>query len=156
MNLAQMKDDRGNLVPICEPRDIDMLAKKSLRGLHRKAWKTQPRVLLYSALLMVCTYVASTFFFRSLFKRPITTPEVIGAVSGFAITATAIALSAAKRRAANVTAYKEDCLQRTRCPSCAYNLAGISAQPDLCTLCPECGAAWRLPERKDAHSPEVH
>ena len=31
------------------------------------------------------------------------------------------------------------------CPSCAYDLASISPQPDGCRVCPECGAAWRLP-----------
>lgn len=31
------------------------------------------------------------------------------------------------------------------CPSCAYSLAGISAAADACTVCPECGTAWRLP-----------
>lgn len=33
-----------------------------------------------------------------------------------------------------------------RCPSCAYRLAGIPADPDGCTTCPECAAAWRLPD----------
>lgn len=29
------------------------------------------------------------------------------------------------------------------CGSCGYSIAGISAQSDGCTICPECGAAWR-------------
>lgn len=31
------------------------------------------------------------------------------------------------------------------CPSCAYNLTGVTPDPDDCTTCPECGAAWKLP-----------
>ena len=30
------------------------------------------------------------------------------------------------------------------CPCCAYPLEGIEPEEDECTVCPECGAAWRL------------
>ncbi len=29
------------------------------------------------------------------------------------------------------------------CPSCAYGLADLSPEADGCTVCPECGGAWR-------------
>lgn len=32
------------------------------------------------------------------------------------------------------------------CASCCYALAGLKPGEDGCTLCPECGAAWRVPE----------
>ena len=32
----------------------------------------------------------------------------------------------------------------SRCASCGYSLKGIHADADGCTVCPECGAAWRL------------
>lgn len=31
-----------------------------------------------------------------------------------------------------------------RCPVCGYDLDGLAAEGDGCTLCPECGAAWRV------------
>jgi hypothetical protein len=31
------------------------------------------------------------------------------------------------------------------CASCRYSLTGCRAEADGCTVCPECGAAWRLP-----------
>ena len=31
------------------------------------------------------------------------------------------------------------------CPACHHLLTGVPAQADGCTVCPECGAAWRLP-----------
>ncbi len=34
-------------------------------------------------------------------------------------------------------------LEERRCPSCAYDLQGLAPAPDGCTVCPECGAAWR-------------
>ena len=37
-----------------------------------------------------------------------------------------------------------------RCPACIYDLAGCPvAEEDGCTVCPECGAAWRLGEGRD-------
>ena len=36
------------------------------------------------------------------------------------------------------------------CPSCGYAMAGLHVEPDGCTVCPECGSAWRLNERKNA------
>ncbi len=43
------------------------------------------------------------------------------------------------------------------CPSCAQSLEGLPHASDGCTICPECGAAWRLsahePPRTDGVSP---
>ena len=30
------------------------------------------------------------------------------------------------------------------CPHCAHGIGGIPPEPDGCTVCPECGAAWRV------------
>lgn len=30
------------------------------------------------------------------------------------------------------------------CPACAYRIHGCEPEADGCTVCPECGAAWRL------------
>ena len=32
------------------------------------------------------------------------------------------------------------------CASCGYPLAANGTGDDGCTVCPECGAAWKLPE----------
>ena len=41
-----------------------------------------------------------------------------------------------------------------QCPSCSYGLADLAPEPDGCTVCPECGAAWRLPaDRQEGGSP---
>lgn len=38
-----------------------------------------------------------------------------------------------------------DAMIRVRlCPSCGYSLYECEPKPDGCTVCPECGAAWRL------------
>jgi hypothetical protein len=35
------------------------------------------------------------------------------------------------------------------CASCGYDLRSLTPAPDGCTVCPECGAAWRLPAVDD-------
>ncbi len=39
-----------------------------------------------------------------------------------------------------IAAMLDDCA----CPSCVQNLTGVRPDADGCTLCPECGAAWRM------------
>jgi len=45
----------------------------------------------------------------------------------------------------------DDHLFRTRCcPACGFDLVPSPVESDGCTVCPECGAAWRLPYHDDA------
>jgi hypothetical protein len=38
-------------------------------------------------------------------------------------------------------------LAKPQCPGCDHLLTGVPPQQDGCTICPECGAAWRLPRQ---------
>ncbi len=40
--------------------------------------------------------------------------------------------------------YAERRIARGECGVCEFSLDGLSPEPDGCTLCPECGAAWKL------------
>jgi hypothetical protein len=40
-----------------------------------------------------------------------------------------------------------------RCPACAFSLQAAHAGKDGCTVCPECGAAWRLPDADRGERP---
>jgi hypothetical protein len=42
------------------------------------------------------------------------------------------------------TRMAEAYLRHKHCPSCTYPLAAVPAQTDGRTICPECGASWRL------------
>ncbi|HLP82760.1 MAG TPA: hypothetical protein VK157_00285 [Phycisphaerales bacterium] len=37
-------------------------------------------------------------------------------------------------------------LYMRRCPTCDYVLANAPSEPDGCTVCPECGGAWKVPD----------
>ena len=51
-------------------------------------------------------------------------------------------LSARQARMRNIRSVM---LAHKRCPHCGYNLLGLPVEPDDgATVCPECGAAWRL------------
>jgi hypothetical protein len=39
--------------------------------------------------------------------------------------------------------WKPAALVRGHCPACGHDLAGLPREPDNCTICAECGAAWR-------------
>ncbi len=41
--------------------------------------------------------------------------------------------------------YHRVILAKQYCPSCGYRLVGARPEGDGCIVCPECGAAWRLP-----------
>ena len=45
-------------------------------------------------------------------------------------------------------------IDRSECGGCTFSLAGLNPEPDGCTVCPECGAAWRLPSA-DAADPHT-
>ena len=36
--------------------------------------------------------------------------------------------------------------------ACGHDLKGTPVAEDGCTVCPECGAAWRMPERAPSAS----
>jgi hypothetical protein len=40
-----------------------------------------------------------------------------------------------------------DMLRRGKCVSCDYSVADLNPDSDGCTICPECGAAWKLNAR---------
>jgi ssDNA-binding Zn-finger/Zn-ribbon topoisomerase 1 len=44
-------------------------------------------------------------------------------------------------------------IYNSRCPKCVFNLARLPAEQDGCTVCPECGAAWKLPQQNESGPP---
>lgn len=42
-------------------------------------------------------------------------------------------------------------LRRTECPCCAFELNDTEAEADGCTVCPECGSAWKLTAAPQSH-----
>lgn len=64
---------------------------------------------------------------------------------GFAFVSVLLGLSSI-RESGWLTRYMRGMIPLRRCPVCTYNLSGLECEADGCTVCPECGAAWRLPD----------
>jgi hypothetical protein len=43
-----------------------------------------------------------------------------------------------------------------RCPSCDYQIGRVPPQEDGCTVCPECGAAWKITRGPGAPGHDSH
>jgi hypothetical protein len=50
------------------------------------------------------------------------------------------------------SAIARELVAERRCASCAYDLSQTGSSEDGLTTCPECGAAWRIPDAR-AHGP---
>jgi hypothetical protein len=81
---------------------------------------------------------------------------VVFGISGVAFVC-AGALCFRMRGAAHPTLFTLAMLRRSRCPRCGYRLDRCAPDPaDGCTICPECGAAWRLGAATAHAGPEEH
>lgn len=47
-----------------------------------------------------------------------------------------------------IPAFETALLKRYFCPACLYPIDGLKTESDGCTVCPECNAAWRLPNKE--------
>jgi hypothetical protein len=43
------------------------------------------------------------------------------------------------------------CVKNGICSACGYSIKGLEPQDDGCTVCPECGAAWRFEDTDSKH-----
>jgi hypothetical protein len=95
--------------------------------------------------MLLAFMIAAPFFILPALLPAIVTARVsswlivplmapIGAIGPFAIGVAARALS--RDRIARAYVWEG------RCGACAFDLAGLEAAEDGCTVCPECGAAW--------------
>lgn len=106
------------------------------RRLQRARWPVDAILILAGATLV-------WWLFRRVVSGPIGWDLVPAA--GFVLVALAV-LRQALRRLADRPPQEvaAELLRLGRCPSCAFLLTSTAPQPDGCTVCPECGAAWKL------------
>ena len=73
---------------------------------------------------------------------------VLGSLAIMAVMGVIVCLGSSIGRAGREESAREAMLAAGLCPSCGYQIDGGAVGVDGCTVCPECGAAWRLPARK--------
>ncbi len=141
--LRSIKDDRGRSVPfrmvtglrvsreIPEQarREIDDQVKADFRADRR--WKIELAIGLtvFMGILVALLVIPGLGYRPGMFALP---PLVV-----------VVFLWSGRRYVRD--GYHRVFLAKEYCPSCGYRLLGAPPEGDGCTVCPECGAAWRLP-----------
>lgn len=120
----------------------------------QQLWKEYARVVrngrspLYHGLISGgCVVLAAVVFFEALngSKNP-TVYMVVGIGLLAAAVANPIQNRRRRHRMAAQLAWFSECLV------CAYPLAELESEPDGCTVCPECGAVWRIGSQRPAEA----
>lgn len=109
------------------------MATRELRAVLRPAWISALVISIDVAI------VGSVYFFLTLQNK-----MVICAALLAGLLASHVFFAVVRGNIRVPSSYVRTCLEGTCCPCCGYHVAGIHAQADGCTECPECGAAWRL------------
>jgi hypothetical protein len=131
-------DSRGREVPLCSARSLPPGADPRTRSAVRAAetggasfWRRAVLIGLVgstpAAIVLVVTHV------------PIWTFLIVAVLF-----AGLEAFGMWFMRLGRAEGARDAMLVARLCPSCAYSLRAARAEPDSCTVCPECGGAWRL------------
>lgn len=145
-----MRDDRGASVPMCAPTESGLDARRDSMRVHNNAWKSQPRSLALIVLMTTGSYVAAGMGIRAALGRPLLSVYQIASACVFAAAFIVVAVVWSRRRAKVTAEYIAECRAHRVCASCGYLLQDLPLESDGCTVCPECGAAWRLERERDS------
>ncbi len=137
----RVRDDRG--------RKVSLPLKRAIAQDRRIAWHERGVDFSRKEAAVQALVLLGVLIPMILLARPLA--EAIGALAAFIVNGVVAAATIAVllRVIAGMRARKvvARCLNERKCPACSYSLAGIAPEPDGCTVCPECGAAWRLTAR---------
>jgi hypothetical protein len=140
----QARDDRGRVVFLGAADPGERTAGKRGRR-DRSAGEVVP--MWAGLLFIVCLFGPWIFFVLGPFDG--SNPGLPGTVVILGMSASisaGLAVVFLSTWRATGKARKRAALGAGRCPSCLHSLAGQSPEQDGCAVCPECGAAWRVPE----------
>ncbi len=75
----------------------------------------------------------------------LTRPMIIGGILGIAISlGIQVKMRRRTRSLCADSRYAQEIMRLDRCPACLHLIREIGPAADGCTVCPECGGAWRL------------
>jgi hypothetical protein len=136
-------DHRGNPAELCGTHNLPENAGSKLFGLVHGAGEKRPeRVVLSSAFTFGIVAFLQPMLFGSFKGARLST--VIGWMVAAAIAVFLQVMVASMFRSHSYRKAGLACLRAGLCPSCGYDIATHAPEGDGCTVCPECGAAWRL------------
>lgn len=137
------EDDRGIRRSVCLVSDSDKISELTDSHIHRKDRLGR----------FLPTFVWSNVFFTLIVLSILISKQIDQEISWLyvvlfcvlsVVLSTALGMIAKGQGWRSFALGKETSLAVGCCPSCGYSISEISPQDDGCTICPECGAAWRL------------
>ena len=148
MKLLPIKvvDARGEIRTLVSVREA-IRAGADQDALHDAgAFLVRWRIWIWMWALMFLAGFLPPFVISGFVNRP----PFSDVVSSVAMSLTAIGLLTApfavlaRRRVwGHPPLVRDGLLAQGLCPACGHGVRGIPPGPDGCTVCPECGAAWR-------------
>lgn len=145
-----VQDDRGRKRPLAtivpdEGEPIDVLCKRqsaldaaldSEKGVRRRPHEF-PILLISGIVVLVPLAVGPVVLWNAPTWWPITCLLTVSTIGGVWFDR-----RTRRRNARRVAGLHID---EGRCASCTYPLQCVPPASDGCTVCPECGAAWKIP-----------
>ncbi|MFO0856960.1 MAG: hypothetical protein U0640_06345 [Phycisphaerales bacterium] len=154
-----VRDDRGQSIDILAIRKpSDKSIENALKKLASRNGTTIARLqaicflafMLLGAIMLVAaagtvliglTKVLSSSALRAQLAALIGVGVLTSAVMFLIVTVVSHSTGLAKRQKVRTLGAR---LANHHCGSCDYQLTGVIPESDLCTVCPECRAAWRM------------
>ncbi len=141
------RDDRGRSVRPVAATTFRRLFQAAIKAGHRALYRrvennlSSPAVWFVVILGLSITLVVDgilVYSYRSAYSIPSGTeiPRVVVGILAPFVMATALLIRRAARAA-------DELVLSGLCPGCDYSIAELEPADDGCTVCPECGAAWR-------------
>ncbi len=141
-------DDRGRPIKL-RFRGVPIFARVKGHGIERRhrfyevAW-ISPGIIVAAFILGILLFVARFTLLRNHLPAAIAA-QFVGTLlllwGPLGLISIVIAARATSGMCERVFARRDE---QNRCRACTFSLAGLAAEPDGCTVCPECGAAWKL------------
>lgn len=122
------------------------IPRQPLRSIHRRAFRSLPLFdrfgfLLFGIPVLLIYAIIALVDPAPQFDTALTV-IYFGMYAAFLVSVVIVGRRIRKHAPRAIAlAFLEACL----CPSCGYELRGLPTEEDGCTVCPECGAAWRVP-----------
>lgn len=148
---ATVRDDRGHAVGLIEPSrtSLDPESRRTLPPLIRSEMlqRRMRRLVPWAFALMAGTGLLRVFVFGATSPMGLFYVNPIPIALGFVVPMFFYALinsnfSGYPKHRAKI---QQAATGVGKCATCLYHLEAIPAEADGCTVCPECGSAWKLP-----------
>lgn len=133
--MFSVRDDRGT-----RRRVVDVVRIRNTAPLIQRG-----AVLLGFAGIAAAYVVACASVFLTLRRAGLALGYVIpGVLGGSCLLAALLAWMVRRQLRLHAGFFIDSCKDGGVCACCAYQLEGLPRDRDGCTICPECGAAWKM------------